>query len=61
HAGRIALKLRLSSSQAEGVMVSASRPGNVGVTVGRKFCRIGLLPLTELVLTHKSGCWIPYD
>jgi hypothetical protein len=28
-------------------MVSASRPCNAGVTVGRKFCRIGLLPAPE--------------
>jgi len=47
HGGRIALKLRLSSGRAEGVMVSASRPCNAGVTVGRKFCRIGLLPAPE--------------
>jgi hypothetical protein len=47
HGGRIALKLRLASGRAEGVMVSASRPCNAGVTVGRKFCRIGLLPDPE--------------
>ena len=47
HGGRIALKLRLASGRAEGVMVSASRPCNAGVTVGRKFCRIGLLPAPE--------------
>jgi hypothetical protein len=28
-------------------MVSASRPCNAGVAVGRKFCRIGLLPAPE--------------
>ena len=44
HAGRIALKLRLTVGQAEGVMVSASRPLNAGVMVCRKFTRIGLLP-----------------
>jgi hypothetical protein len=47
HGGRIALKLRLASGRAEGVMVSACRPCNAGVTVGRKFCRIGLLPAPE--------------
>jgi hypothetical protein len=47
HGGRIALKVRLASGRAEGVMVSASRPCNAGVTVGRKFCRIGLLPASE--------------
>ena len=44
HGGRIALKVRLASGRAEGVMVSASRPCNAGVMVGRKFCRICLLP-----------------
>ena len=47
HGGRIALKVRLSSGLSEGVMVSASRPCNAGVTVGRKFCRISLLPAPE--------------
>jgi hypothetical protein len=47
HGGRIALKLRFSSGRAEGVMVSATRPCNAGVTVGRKFCRISLLSATE--------------
>jgi hypothetical protein len=44
HGGRVALKLRLVSGRAEGLMVSATRPCNAGVTVGRKFCRIGLPP-----------------
>ena len=44
HGGRVALKLRLASGRAEGVMVSATRPCNAGVTIGRKFCRIGLPP-----------------
>ena len=43
-AGRIGLKLYLADGQAEGVMVSASRPLNAGVMVCRKFTRIGLLP-----------------
>ena len=47
HAGRIALKVRLASGLSEGVMVSATCPGNAGVMVGRKFCRICLLPATE--------------
>ena len=47
HGGRIALKLHLASGRAEGVMVSATRPCNAGVTIGRKFCRIGLPPAPE--------------
>ena len=58
HGGRIALKLRLSSGRAEGVMVSASRPCNAGVTVGRKFCRIGLLPAPERGLSDITELYV---
>jgi len=44
HAGRIALKVRLSSGRAGGVMVSSWHPCNPGVMVWNKFVRIGLLP-----------------
>jgi hypothetical protein len=44
HAGRIALKVRLSSGPAEGVMVSSWHPCNPGVMVWNKFVRIDLLP-----------------
>ena len=43
HAGRVALKVRLSSGPAEGVMVSSWHPCNPGVMVCNKFVRIGLL------------------
>ena len=41
---RIALKLHLLDGSAAGVMVSASRPCNAGVTVCRKLARIGPMP-----------------
>ena len=41
---RIALKLRVLDGPTEGVMVSASRPCNAGVTVCRKLARIGPMP-----------------
>jgi hypothetical protein len=45
--GRIALKVRLTLGQAEGVMVSSWHPCNAGVMVWKKFVRIGLLPAPE--------------
>jgi hypothetical protein len=47
HAGRIVLKLRVVIGQADGVMISASRPLNADVMVRRKFTRIGLLPASK--------------
>ena len=47
HGGRIALKVRLSSDRAEGVMVSSWHPCNPGVMVWNKFVRIGLLSGSE--------------
>ena len=57
-AGRIALKLRLTVGQAEGVMVSASRPLNAGVMVCRKFTRIGLLPAPKAGISDFTKLYI---
>jgi hypothetical protein len=47
HAGRIVLKVRVAAGQAEGLMVSASRPLNAGVMACRRFTRLGLCPATR--------------
>ncbi len=44
HAGRIALRLRITDGPTEGVMVSSWRSLNAGVMVWKKFIRIGPLP-----------------
>jgi hypothetical protein len=43
-AGQIALKLRVSGGEPQGVMVSSWRPCNPGVMIWRKFVRICPLP-----------------
>ncbi len=55
HAGRIALNVRLSSGQAEGVMVSSWHPCNPGVMVWHKFVRIGLLSDSKRGLHNITG------
>lgn len=39
-------------------MVSASRPCNAGVTVGGKFCRIGLLPAPERGMSNITALYL---
>jgi hypothetical protein len=58
HAGRIALQVRLASGLSEGVMVSATCPGNASVMVGRKFCRMGLLPAPQRGLSDLTKPYV---
>ena len=58
HAGRIVLKLRVTVGDADGVMVSASRPLNAGVMVCRKFTRIGLWPAPKAGMSDITELYV---
>ena len=58
HGGRIALKVRLSSGRAEGVMVSSWHPCNPGVMVWNKFIRIVLLRGSERGMHDITGQYV---
>ena len=58
YAGRIGLKLRVTVGEADGVMVSASRPLNAGVMVCRKFTRIGLCPAPKAGMSDITELYV---
>jgi hypothetical protein len=58
HAGRIALKVRLSSGPPDGVMVSSWHPCNPGVMVWNKFVRIELLPGSKRGMLDITGHYV---